>query len=121
MTQTQAILEQVDKIFAAQDAARAENTETTLPLSEYLGTYTSDVSGPFTIFMDGDRMRLQFEGVGAFSGELEHWHHDDFRLFFDGGDGQAYGSTLVTFTVDTQETVQQLELGTFGLYRPATQ
>ena len=121
MTQTQAILEQVDQIFAAQEAARAENTEPTLPLSEYLGTYTSDVSGPFNIFMDGDRMRLQFEGVGAFSGELEHWHHDDFRLFFDGGDGQAYGSSLVTFTVDTQETVQQLELGAFGVYRPATQ
>ena len=36
-----------------------------------------------------EALELAFPGYGAFSGTLEHWHHDVFRLYFDGGDGGA--------------------------------
>ena len=60
-------------------------------------------------------LQLGFKGKGAFSGELEHWHDDTFILYFDGGDGQAYESTLITFKIDNNNVIG-INLGAFGNY-----
>jgi len=48
---------------------------------------------------------------------MEHWHHDVFRLYYDGGDGQAYGSSFVTFTIGLQGEVTWMDMGFMGKYR----
>ena len=65
--------------------------------------------------------RTTFEGRAYISrggsGDMEHWHHDVFRLYFDGGDGQVHGSSLVTFAVEPETGVTVMDLGFLGRYR----
>lgn len=119
MAHTDAILARVDQSVAAEEAARLRGTRPSLPLAGYAGTYGSEVAGTLEVSAREGQLRLQFAGVGAFSGELEHWHEDVFRLYYDGGDGQAYRSSLATFELDATGRVIALDLGAFGKYRRA--
>jgi CubicO group peptidase (beta-lactamase class C family) len=117
MARTDAILQQVEQFKAGQAATRLDGTTPSLPLAGYAGTYSSDITGPVHVELAAGKLRLQFEGEGAFSGELEHWHHDVFKLFFDGGDGQAYGSSHVVFMIGPHGKVTRMDLGAFGEYQ----
>ena len=44
-------------------------------------------------------------------------HGGRFRLYFDGGNGQAYGSSFVTFTVEPEAGVTNVDPGFMGQYR----
>jgi len=119
MEQTGAILQQVEQTLAAQDSARVSGTSPTRPIKEYVGRY-ADLHGAghaeVSLAADGG-LRLHFGAPGTFSGDLEHWQHDVFRLYFDGGDGQAYGTSFVTFTVEPEAGVTSVDLGFMGQYR----
>ena len=119
MEQTGAILQQVEQTLAAQDSARVAGTSPSRPINEYVGRY-ADIhgAGHAEVALAGDgRLRLHFGAPGTFSGDLEHWQHDVFRLYFDGGDGQAYGSSFATFTVEPEAGVTSVDLGFMGQYR----
>ena len=45
----------------------------------------------------------------------DSWYDDTFILYFDGGDGQAYESTLITFKIDNNNVIG-INLGAFGNY-----
>ena len=120
MSRTETIHAQVEATLAAQDAARIPDTRPSLPLEDYAGSYEDDYgAGPVHVELADGRLRLHFGGAGTFSGDMEHWHHDVFRLFFDGGDGQAYGSSFVTFTIGPGGGVRRMDLGFMGQYRRA--
>ena len=119
MEHTGAILQQVEQTFAAQDSAREAGTSPTRPIKEYVGRY-ADIHGAGHAEVgeaEGGGLKLHFGAPGTFSGDMEHWHHDVFRLYFDGGDGQAYGSSFVTFTVEPAAGVTVMDLGFMGRYR----
>ena len=119
MERTGAILEQVERTLAAQDSARVDGTSPTRPIKEYVGRY-ADIHGAGHAVVEeaaGGRLRLHFGEPGTFSGDMEHWNHDVFRLYFDGGDGQAYGSSFATFTVEPVAGVTAVDLGFMGQYR----
>ena len=120
MTRTEIIHSQVEAALAAQDAARIPGTRPSLSLKDYAGTYEDAYgSGPVTVVLSDGRLGLHFDGPGAFRGDMEHWHHDVFRLYFDGGDGQAYGSSFVTFTIGADGGIDRMDLGFMGEYRRA--
>ena len=109
---------QVEAALAAQDTARIPGTRPSLSLEDYAGTYEDAYgSGPVTVVLSDGGLRLHFDGAGAFSGEMEHWHHDVYRLYFDGGDGQAYGSSFVTFTIGLDGGIARMDLGFMGQFR----
>ena len=119
MEHTGAILQQVEQTFTAQDSARAVGTSPTRPIREYVGRY-ADIHGAGHAEVaeaQGGGLRLHFGEPGTFSGLMEHWHHDVFRVYFDGGDGQAYGSSFATFTVESAAGVSVMDLGFMGRYR----
>ena len=87
-----------------------------MPIKDYLGLYESKLAGPFEIKLEDTLLRLEFKGKGAFSGQLEHWYDDTFILYFDGGDGQAYESSLITFIIENSKNVTGVDLGSFGRY-----
>jgi len=97
---------------------RLLHTKPSLPLSQYAGDYTRDMTGPLSIEMNNEGLlRLYFRGEGAFSGTLEHWQNDTFRLFWDGGDGGPnYGSSFLTFKLDSQGLPSVLDAGILGKY-----
>ena len=119
MEQTGAILQQVEQTYAAQDSARVPGTRPSRPIKEYVGRYADlHGAGHAEVADAGEgRLRVHFGEPGTFSGDLEHWNHDVFRLYFDGGDGQAYGSSFVTFTVESEAGVTVMDLGFMGQYR----
>lgn len=116
---TGAVLRQVDESYAARDSARIAGTRPTQPVEGYVGRYAdAHGAGHAEVAPAGDGgLRLHFGAPGAFSGDLEHWHHDVFLLHFDGGDGQAYGSTFATFAVEPETGAAVVDLGFMGRYR----
>jgi hypothetical protein len=96
------------------DAARHPDTTPSLPLADYAGEYTNKMAGILRVDLEDGRLVLRYPGEGAFSGTLEHWHHDVFRLFFDGGDGGAYKSSFVIFSIDQLGVVSKLDAGAMG-------
>ncbi len=120
MTRTRAIEAQVESTLAAQDAARIPDTAPSLPLQRYTGAYEYEYEGQAYVEMgDNGALRVHFGQPGSFSGDIEHWHHDVFRLHYDGGDGQAYSSSFVTFTIGPQGEVSWMDMGFMGRYRKA--
>jgi len=118
MTRTGAIEAQVEATLAAQDAARIPGTMPSLPLERYTGTYEYEYEGHAHVELGDDgALRVHFGQPGSFSGVMEHWHHDVFRLHYDGGDGQAYGSSFVTFTIGPQGGVSWMDMGFMGRFR----
>ena len=118
MARTREIEAQVEAVLAAQEAARIAGTAPSLPLERYAGTYEHEHGGRAQVELnDEGGLRVHFGQPGSFSGDLEHWHHDVFRLYYDGGDGQAYGSSFVTFTIGLQGDVTVMDMGFMGRYR----
>ena len=118
MARTREIEAQVEATLAAQDAARIAGTAPSLPLERYADTYEYEYGGQVHVELNDDgRLRVHFGQPGSFSGDMEHWHHDVFRLYYDGGDGQAYGSSFVTFTIGLQGEVTWMDMGFMGKYR----
>ncbi len=58
--------------------SRIEGTSPSLPLEAYAGTYTEVVSGEAEVYLDEGR--LVFDYNPRHLGDLEHWHHDVFRV-----------------------------------------
>ncbi|MEM9404583.1 MAG: serine hydrolase [Acidobacteriota bacterium] len=111
---TAALQTRVDEALAGFDAQRDETTPPSGSAESYAGRYSSEHAGALEVRVADDELLLAFEGHGSFSGTLMPWNGETFRLYFDGGDGQAYSSALVTFVPDEQGLV--LDLGRFGRY-----
>ena len=120
MARTEAILAQVEAALTARAAGRIDGTRPSLPLAGYAGRYEDEYGAVSAHVVHGDTgLRVHFGAPGSFSGDMEHWHHDVFQLHYDGGDGQAYGSSIVTFTIGPDGGVAQMDMGFVGRYRRA--
>ena len=119
MAHKAAIVAQAESILAAQDSARVPGTQPALPLDEYVGSYADPLgAGHAEVVLGQDgQLRLHFGEPGTFSGDMEHWNDDVFRLYFDGGDGQTDRSSFATFTIEPELGVTVMDLGFMGQYR----
>ena len=118
MARTEAIHGQVEAALNAREAGRIEGTRPSLALADYAGRYEDEYGAATAHVVHGDDgMRVHFGAPGSFSGNMEHWHHDVFQVHYDGGDGQAYGSSFVTFTIGPDGSVAQMDMGFMGRYR----
>ncbi len=79
------------------EAARVPGTRPSLEPSGYVGAYWNEAFGDAHVRLEGDRLIVQ---VGpSIMGELEHWHHDTFRVTW----GNPYlGWSLVDFDLDAE-------------------
>ena len=92
------------------EAERVANTKPTLDLSNYVGTYNSELYGDVKITMEDGKLKLAFGP--AFVSPLEHWNYDTFRAsFFAAGDAKP----AVTFSIDAKGKVDTLTLGLPGM------
>ncbi|KAA3656230.1 MAG: serine hydrolase [Calditrichaeota bacterium] len=94
---------------------RHQNTTPSLPLEDYVGTYTSLSSGPAQIVQkDG---KLFFDYNARHRGPLEHWHHDTFRVHWINPISDMEPVTFLQFKLDTAGKVDEL---TVTYYAPLT-
>jgi CubicO group peptidase (beta-lactamase class C family) len=60
--------------------SRTPGTTPTLPLAAYAGAYLDDLYADADVRAEGDRLVLRFWDDPEMIADLEHWHHDTFRV-----------------------------------------
>lgn len=88
-----------------QEEARVLNTQPSLALEKYVGTYKSDLYGEVKITNEGGKLKVRFGP--AFVSELEHWHYDTFRAAFRGA---GVSKAFVTFGLNAQGKSDEVTL-----------
>jgi len=84
-------------------AKRVANTTPSLPLSAYIGTYTSPLYGEVNVSVVGDALLVNANDV--LKATLPHWHYDTFYGTFDKA---WYGKTTAQFSLNTGVAVSTL-------------
>ena len=69
---------QEDSAEKALAAARVPGTRPSLPLERYVGTYADTMYGTATVALERGALVVRYGP--AFTGDLEHWHYDTFRV-----------------------------------------
>lgn len=98
------------------EAKRVPGTRPSLDLAGYAGTFADpDSLHPgLTVRVEGERL-VAAMGAGI-TGELEHWHHDVFRVRWA---DLSVGEDFLVYTIDPQGRAQWVRLGGRSLTRAA--
>jgi CubicO group peptidase (beta-lactamase class C family) len=99
---------------AEAEKSRVVGTNPSLPLARYAGSYTDSLAGTIAVSASGSGLRLRY-GPGL-EGNLEHWHHDVFRLSWD---KKWRGKLLVSFRLGVDGTVESVALDRLVFLRDA--
>ena len=76
------------------ESQRVAGTAPSVPRAAFAGIYLDSLRGAVSVTVEGDDLRISY-GTG-FSGKLEHWHFNTFRVKW----AAAWrGSALVSFTL----------------------
>ncbi|MBT8477971.1 MAG: serine hydrolase, partial [Gemmatimonadetes bacterium] len=89
-------------------AARIRGTEPSLPLESYAGIYTEAVSGETAVRIEEDH--LVFDYNPRHLGDLEHWHHDVFRVTWRHPIFDMASQSFLRFELDETGEVTGLEV-----------
>jgi CubicO group peptidase (beta-lactamase class C family) len=69
------------KMLEDEETARKKDSKPSLPLSEYCGTYSSEMYGDVVIKSgNSDNLVIDFIPTALFKGTLDHWQYDTFQL-----------------------------------------
>lgn len=92
-------------------AGRQVGTRPPLPLSSYAGNYLDHAYGEVTLAPEGERLSLRFPGAQV--ADLDHWHHDVFRMSLRGP--KAY-PRFVRFLIDGGGEVARMDVEGVGRF-----
>jgi CubicO group peptidase (beta-lactamase class C family) len=81
-------------------AARVQGTKPSLELGRYAGTYRDRMYGDLSLTQENGKLVLGFSHSPSFTADLEHWHHDTFRLHWR--DPMGFPKGFVTFSLDAK-------------------
>jgi CubicO group peptidase (beta-lactamase class C family) len=65
---------------ARLDSARNRTSRSSLPLSGYAGAYRDAWYGDVTLAEEQGHLVIRFSHTPAYTGDLEHWHYETFRV-----------------------------------------
>ena len=97
---------------------RKSGTRPSLPLEQYAGRYVDPAYGEIRLLVEAGQLVLRFPR--AQTADLEHWHHDVFRMRLRGP--MAY-PRFATFVIDSTGRVTSIDiegLGDFARHVGAT-
>lgn len=92
------------------DAARVKNTKPSLAISNYAGTYSSEMYGDVTIAEENGKLVLRMLPAPNFVADLEPWHYDTFRIKWRPTVSYNFPRGFVTFTIDKNGVTDQLKI-----------
>jgi hypothetical protein len=87
------------------EAERVKGTSPSLPLDRYSGTYKSDMYGEIKVAVENGKLLTTFGP--NFTGDLEHWHFDTFRVNWR---DRMQGKGFVSFRLNRQGKVDELNV-----------
>ena len=93
---------------AAQKKAEAERVKGTSPslaLDKYAGVYESEMYGGAQVALESGKLVARFGP--NFTGDLEHWHYDTFRVTWR---DRSQGKALVSFSLTPQGKVGAMNI-----------
>jgi hypothetical protein len=64
----------------ARVSARVMDTEPTLSLEKYAGTYHDKMYGDIVIRNEESQLKLEFPSAPELNADLSHWHYDTFKI-----------------------------------------
>ena len=76
-----------------------KETQPALALEHYAGTYHADVYGEASVTLEDGHLVLRFSQTPSFTGDLEHWHYETFRIHWR---DPMVTTGLVTFPLTAQ-------------------
>jgi len=82
------------------EAKRVPGTKPTLALTEYAGTYTNDIYGDASVFLNKDSLTLNFPN--NITVKLSQWHYDTFLGKFE---NDWNGKDWLTFSLNAEGKV----------------
>jgi CubicO group peptidase (beta-lactamase class C family) len=103
---------QEDSAEKALAAARVPGTRPSLPLERYVGTYADTMYGTATVALERGALVVRYGP--AFTGDLEHWHYDTFRVRWR--DPRAE-TGFVTFELGAAGTVTHMNVDGLADFR----
>ncbi len=87
------------------EAARIKDTKPSLALENYAGDYQNEMYGDTKIVVENGKLILK---RGAyFTGDLEHWHYDTFRVTWR---DRQEGKGFVSFRLNSQGKVETMNM-----------
>jgi CubicO group peptidase (beta-lactamase class C family) len=92
------------------EASRILNTKPTLPISNYVGTYSSQMYGDVTISEENGHLVLRLVPAPNFVADLEHWHYDTFQIKWQREVVYNFPKGFVTFTLDGNGKTDELKI-----------
>ncbi len=95
---------------AKKDASRVANTKPSLALSDYAGTYTSDMYGDVYIEAIDGKLVMRLGPAPNFVADLEHWHYDTWLIKWRPSVNYNFPRGWVTFTLDGNGKTDQLKI-----------
>ncbi|MEW6130010.1 MAG: serine hydrolase [Acidobacteriota bacterium] len=100
-----AVLAQSETAEKKKEEARVKNTQPSLALKNYVGTYTDEMYGEAKVTEENGKLVATYGA--AFKGDLEHWHYDTFRSIWR---DKSIGKSLVTFKLNAAGKVESLSI-----------
>ena len=90
---------------AAAEATRVLNTQPSLPLQAYAGTYSDPLFGTITISIENGI--LTAENIKLGKAVVAHWNYDTFQLIWN---KKWYGKSALNFRLNEQGKVKSVEM-----------
>jgi len=99
-----AFVEQGAKAQKKIEESRVAGTSPSLALAKYAGAYKDEMYGDAKVALENGKLVLT---TPAFTGDLEHWNYDTFRVTWR---SRALGKALVTFTLNARGAIDEMKL-----------
>ena len=87
------------------ESERVKGTSPSLPLEKYAGTFQSEMYGETRVTFEKEKLVIRFGP--NFTGDLEHWHYDTFRVTWR---DRMRGKGLINFKLNAQGKVEMLNV-----------
>ncbi|RRQ48132.1 serine hydrolase [Maribacter algicola] len=91
--------------FKRDKDERVKNTQPSLSLAEYEGTYTNNMLGNAQVTMLKGQLQMNFNDFITYS--LEHWHYD---TFITNKDSRFYEKSKVNFDINEAGKISQFHI-----------
>jgi len=92
---------------ARLDSARNRTSRPALPLAGYAGTYRDAWYGDVTLAEEQGHLVIRFSRTPAYTGDLEHWHYETFRVRWR---VRNVPDAWVTFALNPDGTVERMTM-----------
>jgi CubicO group peptidase (beta-lactamase class C family) len=108
------LLERARAAAKKVEEGQVKGTKPSLALDQYAGSYQDEMYGEAKVIEEQGKLTLRYSET--FSGVLEHWHYDTFRVKWS---NPVLTEAFVTFTLNAQGKVEEMKVSGLADFKRA--